>query len=291
MPAKKGGLGKGLDAIFGADINEVLEDIQHGNIEVGNGSKLEIDIRDIKPNPYQPRKKFDEDKLKELAESIKTHGVFTPILVKKSINGYELIAGERRFRACKLAKVKKIPAIIMDFDDKQMMEIALLENIQRENLNVIEEALGYAKIIENLGYTQEQLAQRIGKSREHVTNLLRLLKLPKKIQEYVMNKQLSMGHVRALLPIENKEDMELVAKKAIDEKLSVRAVEAIVKNMLHPKEVKVKNENPVYKPVMQRLQEKFQTQVKVDEKQIVIKYVDTDDLNRILEILDCLEEE
>ena len=290
MATKKGGLGKGLDAIFGGNVSEMLEDIQQGNIEVGNGSKFEINVKDIKPNPYQPRKKFDEEKLKELAESIKTHGVFTPILVKKSVQGYELIAGERRFRACKLAKVNKIPAIVMDFDDQQMMEIALLENIQRENLNVIEEAQGYAKLIEKLGYTQEALANRIGKSREHVANLLRLLKLPKKIQDYVMNKQLTMGHVRAILPLETKEDMELVAKKAIDEKMSVRAVEALVKKMLHPTVAKVK-ENSIYKPVQQRLQEKLQTQVKVDDKQIIIRYVNNDDLNRILEILDCLEEE
>ena len=170
-------LGKGLSSIFGQDVSKVLDDIQNGDMEVERQEQSKIPVDEIRPNPYQPRKVFDDEALKELSSSIKQHGVFTPILVKKSIQGYDLIAGERRLRASKLAGLQDIPAIIVDFDDQEMMEIALLENIQREDLNVIEEAKAYEKLIQRLGYTQEQLAHRVGKSREHITNLLRLLKL------------------------------------------------------------------------------------------------------------------
>ena len=176
-------LGKGLSSIFGQDVSKVLDDIQNGDMEVERQEQSKIPVDEIRPNPYQPRKVFNDEALKELSSSIKQHGVFTPILVKKSIQGYDLIAGERRLRASKLAGLKDIPAIIVDFDDQEMMEIALLENIQREDLNVIEEAKAYEKLIQRLGYTQEQLAHRVGKSREHITNLLRLLKLPEDVQE------------------------------------------------------------------------------------------------------------
>lgn len=285
-------LGKGLAAIFGDDIEGVLDNIQQGNVEGQDHYKVEISVHEIKPNPYQPRKDFDDDKIEELASSIRLHGVFTPILVKKSIQGYELVAGERRWRASKIAGLEKIPAILVDFDDTQMMEIALLENIQRENLNAIEEAQAFEKMIMKLSYTQEDLAKRVGKSREHIANMLRLLKLPKRVQNYVVEKQLSMGHVRALLALQNEHDMVMVAQKAIAEKLSVRAVEALVKQMNDPKPVAIKKEvSPLYKPVQEKLQEKLQTKVKVDEKQITIQFHGDDDLNRILEILHCLEEE
>lgn len=282
-------LGGGIEAIFGGDISSLLDDIQHGNVDTGT-SATEIPVKEIKPNPYQPRKQFDESKLQELADSIATHGVFTPILVKKSVSGYELVAGERRLRASKLAKKETIPAIVVEFDDEQMMEIALLENIQREDLNAIEEAVGYQKIIEKLNYTQEELAKRIGKSREHVANMLRLLKLPRSIQQYVMDGKLSMGHVRALLAVEDVEDMELLAKQAIKEKLSVRKVEQLVKSLGTKKKVAPKEDNPVFIELENRLQNKFQTKVKLESKQIVISYHGNDDLNRILEILDCLDD-
>lgn len=286
-------LGKGLSAIFGEDIDGVLDDIQQGNTDVGSKGKLEIAVGDIKPNPYQPRKDFDDEKIQELSDSIKLHGVFTPILVKKAVQGYELVAGERRLKASKLAGLETIPAILMDFDDQQMMEIALLENIQREDLNSIEEAAAYEKLIHKLEYTQDELAKRIGKSREHVTNMLRLLKLPKTVQNYVIEKQLSMGHVRALLGLKDEQQMELVAVQAIRDHMSVRAVEALVKKTNEPKieTVPKKELDVAYRPVEQRLRDKFQTKVKVDDKQITIKYTNTDDLNRILEILGCLEEE
>lgn len=285
-------LGKGLSAIFGEDVNDVLEDIQQGKLEIHKDSKFEAAVNEIKPNPYQPRKNFDDDKIHELADSIKLHGVFTPILVKKAVRGYELITGERRLRASKLAGLKTIPAILMEFDDQQMMEIALLENIQREDLNAIEEAQGYEKLIKKLDYTQEELAKRIGKSREHVTNMIRLLKLPKIVQEYVIQKKLSMGHVRALLGLKDVTQIEEVAQKAIQLHLSVRAVETLVKNMNEPKpEVEKKPRDINLEHVQERLQSRFQTKVKIDEKQITIKYSGTDDLNRLLEMLGGIEEE
>ena len=283
-------LGKGLSAIFGEDVSNVLEDIQQGKSEVH--SKFEVDVKDVKPNPYQPRKHFDDDKIQELADSIKLHGVFTPILVKKAVKGYELITGERRLRASKLAGLKRIPAILMDFDDQQMLEIALLENIQREDLNAIEEAQGYEKLIKKLGYKQEELAHRIGKSREHVANMLRLLKLPASVQQHVVNNELSMGHVRALLSLKDPKLMEEVAQKAIQLHLSVRAVETLVKNMNEPKPEPVKKERDVnLDQVEKRLQSRFGTKVKIDEKQIVIKYHGNDDLNRVLEMIGGLDEE
>ena len=285
-------LGKGLSAIFGEDVSNVLEDIQQGKSEVHEDSKFEVDVKDVKPNPYQPRKHFDDDKIQELADSIKLHGVFTPILVKKAVKGYELITGERRLRASKLAGLKRIPAILMDFDDQQMMEIALLENIQREDLNAIEEAQGYEKLIKKLGYKQEELAHRIGKTREHVANMLRLLKLPASVQQHVVNNELSMGHVRALLSLKDPKLMEEVAQKAIQLHLSVRAVETLVKNMNEPKPEPVKKERDVnLDQVEKRLQSRFGTKVKIDEKQIVIKYHGNDDLNRVLEMIGGLDEE
>lgn len=285
-------LGKGLSAIFGEDVSNVLEDIQQGKSEVHEDSKFEVDIKDVKPNPYQPRKNFDDAKIQELADSIKLHGVFTPILVKKAVKGYELITGERRLRASKLAGLKSIPAILMDFDDQQMMEIALLENIQREDLNAIEEAQGYEKLIKKLGYKQEELAHRIGKSREHVANMLRLLKLPKAVQQHVVNNELSMGHVRALLSLKDADLMEEVAQKAIQLHLSVRAVETLVKNMNEPKPEPEKKERDVnLDQVEKRLQSRFGTKVKIDDKQIVIKYHGNDDLNRVLEMIGGLDEE
>ena len=301
MPKKENSarLGKGLSAIFGEDVGNVLEDIQQGKTEVHEDSKFEVEVKDVKPNPYQPRKNFDDDKIQELADSIKLHGVFTPILVKinpltvrETGEGYELIAGERRLRASKVAGLKTIPAILMEFDDQQMMEIALLENIQREDLNAIEEAQGYEKLIKKLGYTQEELAKRIGKSREHVANMLRLLKLPKSVQQYVIDKQLSMGHVRALLGLKDASQIEDVAKKAIQLHLSVRAVETLVKNMNEPKSAPEKKQRDInLDKVQDRLQSRFQTRVRIDEKQITIRYDGNEDLNRLLEMLGGIEEE
>ena len=284
-------LGKGLSSIFGQDVSKVLDDIQNGDMEVESQQQSKIPVNEIRPNPYQPRKVFDDEALKELSSSIKQHGVFTPILVKKSIQGYDLIAGERRLRASKLAGLENIPAIIVDFDDQEMMEIALLENIQREDLNVIEEAKAYEKLIQRLGYTQEQLAHRVGKSREHITNLLRLLKLPEDVQEYVVNKQLSMGHVRALLGLKTESIMRKIAKQAIDQGLSVRKVEQIVKDTNNKKTVEKPKEDIYVKAAKEKLQEFFQTSVSISKNSISIHYENKEDLNRILELLNLVEEE
>lgn len=284
-------LGKGLSSIFGQDVSKVLDDIQNGDMEVESQQQSKIPVNEIRPNPYQPRKVFNDEALKELSSSIKQHGVFTPILVKKSIQGYDLIAGERRLRASKLAGLENIPAIIVNFDDQEMMEIALLENIQREDLNVIEEAKAYEKLIQRLGYTQEQLAHRVGKSREHITNLLRLLKLPEDVQEYVVNKQLSMGHVRALLGLKTESSMRKFAKQAIDQGLSVRKVEQIVKDTNNKKTVEKPKEDIYVKAAKEKLQEFFQTSVSISKNSISIHYENKEDLNRILELLNLVEEE
>lgn len=284
-------LGKGLTSIFGQDVSKVLDDIQNGDMEMEKQEQSKIPVDEIRPNPYQPRKVFDDAALQELSSSIKQHGVFTPILVKKSIQGYDLIAGERRLRASKLAGMKDIPAIIVDFNDQEMMEIALLENIQREDLNVMEEAKAYEKLIQRLNYTQEQLAHRVGKSREHITNTLRLLKLPEDVQEYVVDKKLSMGHVRALLGLKSESQMRKIAKQAIDQGLSVRKVEQMVKDINNRVPQEKPKEDIYLKAAKESLQEYFQTSVSVGKNSISIHYENKEDLNRILELLNLVEEE
>ena len=281
-------LGKGLGAIFGEDLSDVIEEIQQGEEHRAS----EIDLSEIRPNPYQPRKVFDEAKIGELAQSIKEHGVFTPVLLRKSLTGYELIAGERRVRASRQAGLKSIPAIVMEFTEEQMMEISLLENIQREDLNAIEEAQAYQRLIERLDYTQEKLAQRVGKSREHIANTMRLLRLPQSVQQLVVENKLSMGHVRPLVTIEDEGEAYDLAMKIAEEGLSVREVERLVKERNEkpaPKPEK-KKEDPNLIYVEEIMQNKLQTKVKVDKKQIVIHYTGTKDLNRILELLNCIEE-
>ena len=283
-------LGKGLSSIFGQDVSKILDDIQNGEVETEHQEQKKISIDQIRPNPYQPRKVFDPEALKELSNSISQHGVFTPVLVKKGIRGYDLIAGERRLRASKMAGLEEIPAIIVDFDDQQMMEIALLENIQREVLNVIEEAKAYENLINRFQYTQEQLAHRVGKSREHITNTLRLLKLPEQVQNYVVNRQLSMGHVRALLALKDKERIEKIAQKAIDQNLSVRKVEQLVKDINHPKVIEKNPEDIYLKEAKVKLEEYFKTGISISSHSISIHFEDKEDLNRILELLNLIEE-
>lgn len=289
MAEKKKKLGKGLDAIFGGDITSLIDDIEHNTPE---SSQEKILLSDIRPNPYQPRKVFDEDALNELALSIKEHGIFQPVILKKAVQGYEIVAGERRCRAAKLANLEEVPAIIVDFSDQQMMEIALLENIQREDLNSIEEAQAYQMMMDKLSLTQNELAKRVGKSRTHITNTLRLLNLPKKIQEYVLEGSLSMGHARALITLDSDKAIK-IAKRAIDEKLSVRDIENIVKGfeLQEARKNKPKVEKPKeYTYVEGLLRKKYRTRIKVDDKAITIKYSDTDDLNRLLELMGVIEE-
>ena len=289
MAEKKKKLNKGLDAIFGGDITSLIDDIENNTPE---SSQEKIKLDEIRPNPYQPRKVFDEQALNELALSIKEHGIFQPVILKKSVQGYEIVAGERRCRAAKIAELDEVPAIIVDFTDQQMMEIALLENIQREDLNAIEEAQAYHTMMEKLHLTQNELANRIGKSRTHITNTLRLLNLPEKIQEYVLDGSLSMGHARALITLD-KEKALRIAKRVIDEKLSVRDVENIVKGfeLQEARKNKPKVEKPKeYQYVEGLLTKKHRTRIKVDDKSITIKYTDTQDLNRLLELMGVIEE-
>lgn len=286
--AKK--LGKGLGEIFGDNIDSVLDEISKGTSDV-KGDKLLISVSEIRPNPYQPRKLFDEEALKDLSASIKEKGVFTPILVRKSLKGYELIAGERRLKASKMAGLKEIPAMVVDFDDANMMEVSLLENVQRENLTPIEEAEAYDNIIKRLNYTQDELSKKVGKSRAYITNSLRILKLPTRVRTYVNDGKLSLGHAKALLAFEDEEKINEVADRAIKEDLTVRDVEKLAKDKPTVKKKKEVVVDPYMESVRKNLENKFQTGVELDSKKIVLHYNDVDDLNRILEIMDCLEKD
>lgn len=288
----RAGLGKGLTNIFGQDVSRILDDIQNGETQAGVSEQTKLPVSEIRPNPYQPRKIFEQSALEDLASSIRQHGVFTPILVRKSLHGYDLIAGERRLRASKMAGRAEIPAIIVDFDEQQMMEISLLENIQREDLNVIEEAKAYNQLLKNLGYTQEQLASRVGKSREHITNLLRLLKLPENVQNYVIARKLSMGHARALLGLKDPSMMQKLAQQAIASGWSVRRMEQAVKAANEASLPKPEDpmENLFIKEAAHQLEDYFQTSVRITSSSISIHYENQNDLTRILEKLDLVEE-
>lgn len=281
-------LGRGLGAIFGDDVSSVLEDIQQGNNDEFTGVKTSLKVKDIRTNPYQPRRHFDEDKLEELSQSISTHGLFTPILVRETNKGYELVAGERRLRATKRANIEEIAAIVVDFDDSQMMEIAIIENVQREDLNVIEEAMGYSSLIDRLGLTQEEVAKRVSKSRSHITNLLRLLRLPKSVQEMVSDNKLTMGHVRPLVTIEDPKEIERIAEEILSKKLSVREAERLInKEDVKPVEPKLRNKD--YDYAQSLFERRLQTRVNIANNKVVISFDDDEDLNRILELLDIIE--
>lgn len=293
MPkAKQRGLGKGLNSIFGQDVEQYLDDIQNNAAEAPGRREVELPIEEIRPNPYQPRKEFDKKALEELSESIKTHGIFTPLLVRKSVSGYDLITGERRLRAAKMAGLKTAPAIQVEFTEEQMMEIAILENVQREDLNPIEEAAAYESLIQKLGYTQEKLAERVGKSREYCANIMRLLKLPEDVQSMVVNKELTMSHVRPLLSLNDEEEIYEAAEKIKKNKMSVREVEAYVRDVNGggQKKPKKKEKDPMIRDLEIQLSEKLGTQVVFSKKSFTISYHDTDDLNRILELIGCLDE-
>lgn len=292
---KQKGLGRGLDSIFGSNVEQFLDDIQSSAKEVPGIREVEIAIEEIRPNPYQPRKEFDQTALNELADSIRTHGIFTPLLVRKSVSGYDLITGERRLRAAKIAGLKVVPAISVDFTEEQMMEIAILENVQREDLNAIEEATAYDSLVKKLGYTQEKLAERVGKSREYCANIMRLLKLPSEIQKLVVDKRLAMGHVRPLLGLKDEMEMLDAAEKIMKEKMSVREVEAYIRD-INAEEVKPnktkpeKKRDPIIHDLEHQISVKLGTKVSIQNKKLTIRYTDTEDLNRILEILNCLDE-
>ena len=253
---------------------------------------IELKLSELRPNPYQPRKVFDAEKLQELANSIKEHGVFQPIIVKKSIKGYEIIAGERRYKASQLAGKETIPAIVRDFTDENMMEIALLENLQRENLNSIEEATAYQKLLASLKVTQEELANKLGKSRSHITNMLGLLELPEEVKNLIAEEKITMSHARVLSKMKDKDEIINLANKIVDENLNVRAIEQESQNPTvekkHKLKTKVKKESE-YKYIEESIAEKLGTKFKINNKKILISFTNNNDLNRILEILDVNE--
>ena len=287
MEQKKKALGKGLEELFSSEVLD-FDTFESNIMENATTNEIQdIPINEIRPNPYQPRKSFNEEALRELSESIKNHGVFQPIIVKKGIRGYDLIAGERRLRASKMAGLDKIPAIVKDFSDDEMREIALLENIQRENLTAIELAWAYKGIIDNLDIRQEDLALRIGKSRSHITNTLGLLNLPEEVQKMILNGELSMGHARVLSKMEDESKITDLAKKIINEGLSVHEIEEISKDEEIKKRVPItrRERNTDYTNIENELKDILGTKVKVDNKKINIYFENVNDLNRILEIM------
>ena len=282
-------LGRGLEQLFSND-NLDIESIEKRIIEESSPSDIiEVNVSDLRPNPYQPRKKFDEEALKELSESIKEYGIIQPIIVKKSIKGYYIVAGERRARASKLAGLIKIPAILRDFTDEQMMEIGLLENIQRENLNIMEEAIAYKKMIESLNLTQDELSKKVGKSRSHITNIIGLLRLPEEVQQLVLKNELSMAHARVLSKLDSNEEIIKMAKDIIKNKIPVHSLEDMTKSEDILKKKKIKHKTNEYKYVEDLLRDKLDTKVRIKDKKIEITFTNNADLNRILEILDMKE--
>lgn len=290
MKNKGKGLGRGIDALF-----QDLQDLEE--VDVKTEEVVDIPLSELRPNPYQPRKTFDEASLQELAASIERSGVFQPIIVRKSaVKGYEIIAGERRFRASKLAQRETIPAIIRDFDEESMMQVAVLENLQREDLNPLEEAEAYEMLMKNLKLTQAEVAERLGKSRPYIANYLRLLTLPKLVKEMVQDDRLSMGQARTLLGLKDKSQILKLANRCVKENLTVRQLEQLV-NTLNEKKVEKKipprvvKEKPYYlREGEDRLMDKFGTNVEILEKdgkgKIEIEYLSQSDLTRILDILD-----
>lgn len=282
-------LGRGLGALFQEHDIESIESFE----QVKEGEIIhQLEVNSLRPNPYQPRKYFDENKIKELAMSIKEHGVFQPIIVKKDIKGYIIIAGERRYRAAQKAGLDTIPAIVREFNDHLMMEYALIENLQREDLTAIEEAEAYRLLMQKLDLTQERLGERLGKSRAYIANTMRLLQLPRAVQDDIENNVISVGHGKVLAGLKD-EELVLKLTNIIKEKqISVRELEELVKQVgaEQPEEKKPKKElNPHLEYVESNLKSYFGTKVKIKEKQgkgqIIIDYVTMDDLNRLLEMM------
>lgn len=294
--AKRSGLGKGLDSLIGGGLE--LSHPEKTNAdklgEAQNGAESMMKLRMIEPNRNQPRQQFDEDTLEELAESIKLYGIIQPLIVTKRDNYYEIIAGERRWRAAKIAGLKEVPVIIKDYTDKEIAEISLVENLQREDLNPIEEAMAYKRLMDEFHLTQEEIAERVSKSRSSITNSMRLLKLNKKLQTMLTEGLITMGHAKALLAISDQEQQVMLAERIIDEKLSVREVENEVNRLLKPKKAfhpKTELENKeLYHTLEEKMKERIGTKVFINRKgenkgKIEIEYYSSEDLERIIEKL------
>jgi ParB family transcriptional regulator, chromosome partitioning protein len=277
------GLGKGLNAFFANIEAEKEETVQ------------EVNIKELRPNPYQPRKVFQKEAIEELKQSILEHGILQPIIVRKSIKGYEIVVGERRYRAAKEAKLEKVPVVVRDLNEQQMMELAVLENLQREDLTPIEEAAAYQMLMKKLNLTQEELAKRLGKSRPHIANHVRLLSLPPKIQELISEGKISMGHGRALLGLRKKENMAAVVDKTIKENLNVRQLEHLIQQLnenVSRETKKKKVEKDLFLQERESfLRERFGTTVHIkktkNKGKIEIEFFSQEDLERILELLDA----
>ncbi len=283
---KRKALGKGLEQLFSNEslyvdpIEEITQNVKDEDI-------VELKLSELRSNPYQPRTTFDQEKLNELAASIKEFGVLEPIIVNKSVKGYEIVAGERRKKASELAGLETIPAIIKDFSDDEMMQIAVLENIQREDLTAIEEAEAYSKLIKMLNITQDELAKKIGKSRSYVTNMLGLLRLPNTVKKDILDGYISMGHAKVLSKIANPEQILFLAEKIKKDNISVRELEELATNPIYKRKneiVKVKEPN-AYGYVEDALTEIIGNKIKIKNKKIVIPFNSDKDLERILEIL------
>ena len=308
MAAKKSGLGRGLDALFPEKtvqskhqeikkLNNITESQVSREKEGKNNGVMMVKISKVEPNREQKRKKFDEDSLLELSESIKQYGVLQPLLVSDKKDYYEIIAGERRWRAAKLAGIKEIPIIIREFSNQETVEISLIENIQREDLNPVEEAMAYKRLIDEFHLKQDEIAERVSKSRTAVTNSLRLLKLDPRVQNMVIEEMITAGHARAILGISDPDTQEMVASKVFDHKLSVRETEELVRKILNPSKKKEKVSNTAEDAVYESLEEKMKgitgTRVFIRRKKnnkgkIEIEYYSRDDLERIIDLFESI---
>lgn len=308
MPIKRNGLGKGLDSLIpdknvksesesktlkdkkSKDVKAEKEEIREPENLTG---ELMLNINEVEPNRSQPRKEFDEDALLELADSIRQYGILQPLIVQRKKEYYEIIAGERRWRAAKLAGLKEVPVIIKEFSPQEVVEISLIENIQRENLNPIEEAVAFKRLLEEFNLKQDEVAERVSKSRTAVTNSMRLLKLDEKVQQMIIDDMISTGHARALLAIDNKEQQYTIATKIFDEKLSVRETEKLVKSLKNPKKPVEKEKIEhlfVYDDLVDKMKNVMGTKVNINAKangkgKIEIEYYSEEELERIYDLI------
>ncbi|MCT4597289.1 MAG: ParB/RepB/Spo0J family partition protein [Vallitalea sp.] len=288
--AVKRGLGKGLSALITDDLEQEISNKKQGIVT--------LNINKVEPNREQPRRQFDEDLLQELADSIKQYGIIQPLLVTKKDNYYELVAGERRWRAAKLAGLQEVPVIIKGYSSQEILEVSLIENIQRENLNPIEEAFAYQKLIDCFKLKQDEVAEKVSKSRSTIANSMRLLNLDKRVQAMIVDEMISSGHARALLAIKDNELQYNIANKIFDEKLNVRETEKLIKQILNPKKLKEKKSQDELEPVYREVEEKFQeilgTKVMINRKnnkkgRIEIEYYSDDELERIIELISSIK--
>lgn len=297
MAVKRNGLGKGLDSLIPNKTEKTVKtenkpELKNEESQNSSGEIL-VKINQVEPNREQPRKEFDEDSLMELADSIKQFGILQPLLVQKRKDYYEIIAGERRWRAAKIAGIKEVPIIIRDYTDQEIVEISLIENIQRENLNPIEEAMAYKRLLEEFHLKQDEVAERVSKSRTAVTNSMRLLKLSPRVQQMIVDDMISTGHARALLAIDDEEQQYQLANRIFDEKLSVRETEKLVKALKNPKK-EVKKQKPehtfVYDNIEEQMKNIIGTKVSVNPKangkgKIEIEYYSEEELERIYDLI------